>query len=394
MISYIPLFIAALLFLVAIEWFVSYKRGDQNYSLGNVVQNLAIGAMDQLGSLIYFVLLFFVLSFVYKHFSIVHLKTDWKQWVLAYIAIDFLSYWYHRYSHEINILWAGHVTHHSSSFYNFSNGFRTSVFQGLNRIAFWALLPIFGFHPFVLLVSLKVSGIYDFLLHTAYIPKLGSLEKILITPSMHRVHHGKNDLYIDKNYGSTFVIWDKLFGTYQEETEPVVYGIKAEYADNNPINAIGHHYKYLWQTMHVTPNWPDKLRLIVSRPSWTPPDLQPAKTTQTKRFYRGDKFRTLAIFQLCCAVPGFIVFMLFQPVLNPFEVVVLATVLCSSIVHCSLIFNNNLYAKFEIKEMALLLFSIVATILAFSFYINFFLLFVIGYLAISALLLRLGVKYP
>jgi sterol desaturase/sphingolipid hydroxylase (fatty acid hydroxylase superfamily) len=112
----------------------------------------------------------------------------------------------------VNILWAGHMTHHSSEHYNFSNSFRTSLFQGVNRILFWSILPVFGFSPVMLVVLLKISQLYDFLLHTEAVPKLGILEKILVTPSQHRVHHGRNDLYINRNYGSTFVVWDKLFG--------------------------------------------------------------------------------------------------------------------------------------------------------------------------------------
>jgi alkylglycerol monooxygenase len=110
---------------------------------------------------------------------------------------------------------------------------------------FWCALPVFGFFPTVLVITLKVSGLYNFILHNEYVPKLGFVEKILITPSLHRVHHGKNPLFIDKNYGLTFSIWDRLFGTYQEETETIIYRITDTYVDNNPFWAIGHHYHYL-----------------------------------------------------------------------------------------------------------------------------------------------------
>jgi alkylglycerol monooxygenase len=104
-------------------------------------------------------------------------------------------------------------------------GFAPPSFQGINRIIFWAFLPLFGFSPLILIVIFKVSGLYDFLQHSAYIPKLKYIDKILVTPSAHRVHHGKNEVYIDKNYGSNFIIWDRLFGTYRDETEPVKFGI-------------------------------------------------------------------------------------------------------------------------------------------------------------------------
>ena len=274
MLNTIALLLPVFLLLVGIEWYISYRRGDERYTSGNTAMNMTIGALDQIGALFYFVLLYLVLEYVYAHFRLFTLENNWYQWVLAYVVVDFLSYWYHRFSHEVNILWAGHVTHHSSSLFNFSNGFRTSLFQGLNRILFWALLPVFGFSPVVLVIILKISGVYDFFLHTQYIPKLGFLEKILITPSQHRVHHGKNELYLDKNYGSTFVIWDKLFGTFQEETEPVTYGITSPYVDNNPWGAINYHYVYLWRTMQTIPGWLGKLKLLVMPPAWQPHNIQ------------------------------------------------------------------------------------------------------------------------
>jgi alkylglycerol monooxygenase len=241
MINTIALLIPLFLIVVSIEGYVSHKSKNNRYKSSNTTINLTIGAIDQISSLFYFVLLYFVMDYAYVHFRMISIDSFWYQWVFGYITIDFLSYWFHRWSHKVNILWAGHITHHSSDLFNLSNGFRTSFFQALNRILFWSILPIFGFSPVILIILLKVSGIFDFIQHTQYIPRLGFLEKILVTPSLHRVHHGKNDIYIDKNYGSTFIIWDKLFGTYQAETEKVVFGIKGNYVDKNPLSAIGHY---------------------------------------------------------------------------------------------------------------------------------------------------------
>jgi alkylglycerol monooxygenase len=327
MINSFALLIPVFLSVVFIEWYVSHKKNDKKYRLENVMMNMTIGAIDQIGSLFYFVCLFFVLEYVYVHFSIFKINDAWYQWLLAYVVVDFVSYWYHRWSHRINILWAGHITHHSSELYNFSNGFRTSVFQGFNRIIFWAIMPMFGFSPTVLVITLKISGLYDFFVHTEYIPKLGFLEKIFVTPSLHRVHHGKNDIYIDKNYGSTFLIWDKMFGTYQAETEKVEYGIKGTYVDNNPFNAIGHHYVYLYKSIKNTIAWSDKIKLLVMPPEWQPSNIvkeeklvfKSAKTTRklVKRY---------AIIQMIISVVGMIALLVYENYLNKWMFFVLALI--------------------------------------------------------------------
>jgi alkylglycerol monooxygenase len=272
MIDYLPFFIPFFLLIVVAEWYISHERRDHNYKESSTVNNIAIGAIDQLGSVFIFIVMLFILYFFYDNFRLIDLKTDYKHWIFAFIAVDFVTYWYHRFSHRVNILWAGHITHHSSGQFNLTTGFRVSVFQGLNRIVFWLILPVLGLDPLISLTCFKITGIWTFLLHTNYIGKLGFLEHILVTPSLHRVHHGRNDLYIDKNYGQFFIVWDKLFKTYQVETEKVEYGIKARFIDNNPITAITHQYTNLFQRIKSTARLKDKIKLCLMPPERLPPD--------------------------------------------------------------------------------------------------------------------------
>jgi sterol desaturase/sphingolipid hydroxylase (fatty acid hydroxylase superfamily) len=381
MLNTVVLIIPVLLFIVAIEWYISYKKQDKAYSRGNFAMNLAIGAMDQIFSLIYFTALYFALEFVYSHFRFFTLDEHWYNWIIAYVLVDFLSYWYHRISHRVNIFWAGHVTHHSSEHFNFSNGFRTSFFQGINRIVFWSCLPLFGFSPLMLVIILKVSGLYDFLLHTQYIPKLGFLEKILVTPSQHRVHHGRNDIYIDKNYGSTFVIWDKLFGTFQEETETVEYGIKGPYVDNNPFMAVGYYYHYLWQAMKLQKGFYNKIVLL-----FLPPDRTPKP--ETGRILRGEsakqisfRFEHYAYFQIACAVPGLITMLVFKDFLPAWEIILYSVAGITSVSMAAMILNKNVRAgfyAFELFRLGILLFCVLAmSVVKMKFYllpVAFFLL--------------------
>jgi sterol desaturase/sphingolipid hydroxylase (fatty acid hydroxylase superfamily) len=342
MLNITALFIPVLLLAIAIEWFVTRKKTETTYTLGNTMQNMSIGALDQIGSLFYFTALYISLDFSYQHFRIFQLPANWLQWVLAFIAVDFLSYWYHRLSHRTHILWAGHVTHHSSPHFNLSNGFRTSLFQGLNRVLFWALLPIFGFSPWILLITLKVSGIYDFVQHTKWFPRIQWLEYVIITPSLHRVHHGKNDLYVDKNYGSVFSIWDRLFGTFQEETEPVVYGIKAEYNDTNPLLALGFHYIFIWKEIRNTSSLIDKIRFPFMPPDWVPSNRnKPMGVRQNTKQFHNFNYKPM-LFEFIVSVIGFITIFALTPILPTSTLIICYLIILHFMIQNSRIINFDI----------------------------------------------------
>lgn len=377
MLNVTALFIPMFLLIVVLEMIFSYKKKDKKYSLANTTMNLAIGTIDQIGALIYFLALYVVMEYVYVHFRFYQTDNLLFQWVGGYLAVDFLSYWYHRLSHRVNILWAGHITHHSSVFYNYSNGFRTSLFQGINRILFWALLPLFGFQPLILVLILQVSGIYDFILHTEYIPKLGFLEKILITPSMHRVHHGKNPLYIDKNYGSTFVIWDKMFGTYQEETEKVEYGVTGNYADTSPLRAISCHYRYLWNAASQTADWKNKVLYFFMPPDWK---VVPIDDGTPKKFPVNDNPRELiqyAWYLLGFSIVGILLLLIYIHFLRWYEVGVFAAIAITAVSSMSMIFNNTFpenFVKIEKQRIVLALVLLLSIIVLHESLYNYALL--------------------
>lgn len=384
MINTFALLLPVFLLIVFIEWYVSNKKQDKKYNTGNIMMNLTIGAIDQIGSLFYFVCLYVVLDYVYVHYSIINMHNAWYQWVLAYIVVDFVSYWYHRWSHRINILWAGHVTHHSSELYNLSNGFRTSLFQGLNRILFWAIMPIFGFSPLVLVITLKVSGLYDFLVHTQYINKLGFLEKFLITPSLHRVHHGKNDIYIDKNYGSTFLIWDQLFGTYQPETEKVQYGVKGTYIDNNPIKAIGYYYVYLFKTINKTKAWGDKIKLLIMPPEWKPVQIvEDEKQHDISIPPLKNWFKKYAALQMVVCVIGIIVLLTFKNFLHTWEFVVCAAIAIVNMANATMLYNKNYSNSFINNETYRITIEAILLLAIIAAYTNFYLLLALFILIIN-----------
>ena len=259
----VPIFLSFVLF----EWYKNRKENHDNYSASNTMNNLGLGIMDQLGAIVYLAFMYMMFTFL-QQFAFFEIGTSWWAWLLTFLVTDFTFYVYHRASHEVNIFWAAHITHHQSEKYNFTVAFRLSSLQAINRFVFWSILPLLGFEPLLLVICYKIMGIYTFFLHTAYIPKLGFLENILITPSTHRVHHGSNEQYLDKNYGAVFVFWDKLFGTYEPEEEKVSYGLASDYVDKNPLHAIIHHYQHIFQTWRKLNTFSDKMKLLFYKPSW------------------------------------------------------------------------------------------------------------------------------
>lgn len=350
MLNYIALLIPVFIGLVALEWWYSIKQKDSRYDAPNAALNMAVGGIDQFAALLYLFLLFQALVFSKEHFQWLILPNDWRQWLLAFLAVDFVSYWYHRLSHRVNLLWAGHVTHHSSNYFNLSNGFRTSPFQGLFRIPFWMILPVLGFDPLVLVITFKVIGLHDFFVHTPYVRKLGWLEWVFVTPSHHRVHHGKNDIYIDKNYGSALIIWDRMFGTYQEETEPVAYGITAKYEDDSPIHAITFYFKQLVKQVRKTTGVFNKLVVLLMPPGWGVVYTGDVMLESKKLQITGKAEINYAIWLLCTGVIGFVGILFTHAVLPTFTVGYCFLLAVSNIVQAAFLLNRSEITDFAFWE--------------------------------------------
>ncbi|NRB51373.1 MAG: sterol desaturase family protein [Saprospiraceae bacterium] len=191
-------------------------------------------------------------------------------WILAFFAADFTYYWMHRLEHEHRILWASHSVHHSSEDYNLTVSMRLSIIESLFEWIFLLPMICIGFTPFQALVALIFVVQYQTWIHTERIVKLGWLDEVFNTPSVHRVHHGSNKKYLDKNYGGVLIIWDKLFGTFQREEEKVVYGLTKNIKTNNPIKINFIEYQNIWREAKKCKNWRDKLRLIFGALEWRP----------------------------------------------------------------------------------------------------------------------------
>ena len=190
----------------------------------------------------------------------------WWAWAILFFADDFAYYWFHRVSHESRLFWNFHVVHHSSEQYNLSVAVRQSWFSGILHWIFYAPLMLIGFAPWMFLTMHGFNLIYQFWIHTEFVGRLGFLKSFLNTPSHHRVHHGVNAAYLDKNYGGVLIIWDRLFDTFVPETETPRYGITKPVRTNNPLVINTHAWSEMWHEFKARPTVSGKLRCVLAAP--------------------------------------------------------------------------------------------------------------------------------
>ena len=199
-----------------------YKFRDTLAGLGLLIGNFTIGLLTK--SSIFFL---YIYLYQFKFITVNELLPTWAVWIVTFVMIDFVYYWYHRFSHRVRFMWAVHMNHHSSEEMNFTVSLRQAWFGPITKVPFFIVMPLIGFDPIITAVAGVASTLWGVIGHTQWIRRLGVLEYILVTPSSHRVHHGSNECYIDKNYGNLLIVWDRLFGTFAEEIEPVRFGIRS-----------------------------------------------------------------------------------------------------------------------------------------------------------------------
>ena len=236
----------------------------------DTMANLAIFVAHQVIEKTAFASLGFVALLPFYYLTPLSIPMSVWTWVLALLAADFTYYWMHRLEHEHRILWASHSVHHSSNDYNFTVGFRLSLVEGFFEWAFLIPMILIGFSPFQAIVGLVLVAQYQHWVHTERVTKLGWLDEVFNTPSVHRVHHGSNRQYIDKNYGGILMIWDKIFGTFAREEEKVIYGLTRDINTNNPIKIVFIEFGNIWRDVKKCRTMGDRLRIIFGGLSWRP----------------------------------------------------------------------------------------------------------------------------
>ncbi len=195
---------------------------------------------------------------------------EWWTYVLLFFADDLAYYWFHRIHHEVRVFWASHVVHHSSEHYNLSTALR-QTWTPMTALPFWAPLALLGFAPWMILLQQAISLIYQFWIHTERLTRLPApLEYLFNTPSHHRVHHGSNEMYLDRNYGGILIVWDRLFGSFQGESERPRYGLTKNIDTFRPTRVAFHEFAALAHDLRSANDWRERLSFIFREPGWSP----------------------------------------------------------------------------------------------------------------------------
>jgi sterol desaturase/sphingolipid hydroxylase (fatty acid hydroxylase superfamily) len=292
--NYIVLAIPVFFLLILLELVITRLQEKDYYRLSDSISDLGCGILQQLLELFVKTGLFAGYLFLYgRHRLFDMASASAAVWIACFLGVDFLYYWFHRTSHEVNAFWAAHVVHHQSEEFNLAVALRQGAFQGTFSWIFYLPLAILGFPPLMFLSVTAVNTLYQFWIHTRLIGRLGPLEGVLNTPSNHRVHHGRDPKYVDRNHGGTLIVWDRLFGTYQAEEEEPVYGITKPLASWNPVWANFHYWAELLRSARRTHRVADKLRLFWMRPGWQPAELGGFVPTPEVDRPRYRKFDTL-----------------------------------------------------------------------------------------------------
>ena len=258
----IPGFIA----LLVVEAVADAIMRRDLYELKDTTASLIMGTGNVLLGLVSKAMIFAIFTAVHR-FAIFKIGYQWWAWALLFFADDFSYYWFHRVSHECRLFWASHVIHHSSQRFNLGTALRQTWTGNFMSFVFWLWLPLIGFPPIMVLTMQAISLLYQFWVHTELVRKMGPLEWVFNTPSHHRVHHGSNRQYLDRNHAGVLIIWDRMFGTFEPEREKVVYGLTKNINSYNPLRIAFHEWVDLWKELRSATTWHERMVSIFGSPA-------------------------------------------------------------------------------------------------------------------------------
>ena len=267
----IPFFILSMLLELYVTTRDKFKE-TKGYETKDAFASIAMGLGNVFLGFLSKAIVLWAFVMIYENFRIFTIPIEWWSFILIFFADDFSYYWFHRISHECRLFWASHVVHHSSQHYNLSTALRQTWSGGFYSFIFWLWMPLLGFHPAMILLQMSISLLYQFWIHTEAIDKMPRwFEAIFNTPSHHRVHHGSNPIYLDRNHAGILIIWDKLFGTFQAELpeEKVQYGLVKNINTFNPIKIAFLEWMYMFKdALSGRKTLKDRLLYLIKPPGW------------------------------------------------------------------------------------------------------------------------------
>jgi len=357
--------------LIGIELLIQQFSNKKMYRYNDAVTNISCGITQQLSGTFLKIFGIGIYQYIYENFAIFRIESNLLTIIALFILVDFFYYWAHRMSHEINLFWGSHVVHHQSEDYNFSVALRQSSFQTIWTSVFYIPLAVVGFNTLDFALMAALTTVYQFWIHTETIKKLGWLEYIFNTPSHHRVHHGRDPKYIDKNHAGVFIIWDKWFGTFQKEEEKPTYGITKPINSWNPIWANFDHYQNMLSEMKNM-SFKNQVKYLFKKPGWLPDELgglRKVESINKDSFHKYEtkspsKINIYILFQyaLALAASGLFLFNRAQFTMN--ESVLFASLITITLVNCGALFENKNWVKVA-ENIRILIFSGIAFYFSF-----------------------------
>lgn len=275
---FIPYFVPLAVVFIGIEIYTSIKHNEHLYEWKDSLASALVGIgavviqiFTKAATLAVFWLVYKLCEPLRHSAGYNGLGWAWWVWIFAILGDDFSFYWHHRLSHTVRVLWAAHIVHHSSSYFNLGTAFRNGWVIFFYKPVFWLWMPAIGFHPVMVLTAMAINSVYQFWLHTRKIPSLGKIEKFINTPYLHQIHHSQNPEYLDKNHSGIFIIWDRIFGTYHpgHTRQEKVFGVTTPPHSYNVLEIVTHEYQNIWRDVKSVTKFSDKLKYIFYPPGWS-----------------------------------------------------------------------------------------------------------------------------
>lgn len=342
---------------IFIDWLVMYLKGKKDYyRFADTITNLNLGVGSQAVGLLGKFILLGSYDFFYTHFALFNLGNAWYVIFACLLLFDLIYYWAHRFGHEMNFFWGAHVVHHQSEEYNLSVALRQSWLHSFVAFPMFLPLAFLGFNTMVLAGVAGFVTLYQYWIHTKAIDRFPSwIEYIFNTPSHHRVHHGVNGKYLDKNHGAFLIIWDRLFGTFKTEEEEPQYGITTRFPSMNPVWSNFHYYADMLEKASNMNRWSDKLKMIFAKPGWLPEELggfqKPIEPEKNRNHFDTPVSLSSKIYvavQFVLITWGIVSYMIFFSDLSMVYQLLLFAILIMSLLICGAILENKkwvLYAE-------------------------------------------------
>ncbi len=361
--------------LIGIELVAERISHQKLYSLPDSIANLSCGITSQLSGLFMKVFAVGIYMLIYENFALISLEVNWLYWLGLFLLTDLTYYWAHRMSHEVNLFWGGHVVHHQSEEYNLSVALRQSSLQIVWTFAFSLPIALLGFQTEHFIYISALNTLYQFWIHTEIIQKMPRwFELIFNTPSHHRVHHGRNPKYIDKNHAGSLIIWDKMFGTFQEEEERPTYGITKPINSWNAAYANFSHYVEMSKDLKRIPHWSDRFKYLYKKPGWLPEYMggyraAPPVDKETYTKYETPSPLVLnlyVLFQYVLCLAGTSIFLFNASKFTLGEKVFITVLISIVVVNCGVLFENRTWVRYS-EWFRIIIYPIILVVLVYSY---------------------------